>query len=300
MRLFVAILIISLYFLISIRLSAQEPNEYVTNTFRNLTLINMPTDKMPEKGSFVLNIQHRFGEADMNKDFVKDFIGMDLTSNIRFSFAFPVSNSFYVGIGRTKADKTYDLEAKALFLRQRKDNKIPFSLALNASICAASSPFRQNTELYYPDSITPFVYQNKHRLSYHYQLILTRKFGRFFSFDLAPMIHYRNLAKPEQKNLSLAVPMGAKFQTGMFSSILVEYMPVIKPFKGQKSTMAVGYEIATAGHGFQITLSNTNGLLTRDLLVPDRVSDFTKGQFYLGFNIYRRFYIRKPAVTNSN
>lgn len=298
MRLLLAILILNFYFLISIRLSAQEPNDYVTNTFRNHTLINMPTDKMPEKGSFVLNIQHRFGETDVNKNLVKDFLGMDLTSNIRFSFAIPVTNFFYIGIGRTKADKTYDLEAKALFLRQRKDNKIPFSLAFNASVCAISSPFRQSPDLFYPDSITPFVYQNKHRLSYHYQLIITRKFGRFLSFDLAPMIHYRNLAQPGEKNLSLAVPMGAKFQTGMFSSILAEYMPVINPYKGQKSTMAIGYEIATAGHGFQITLSNSNGLLTRDLLVQDHISDFMKGQFYLGFNIYRRFYIRKPTVNS--
>ena len=151
----------------------EEASEKVNNEFRAISLINIKTTRTVPRKSFELNIQHRFGKADIHKDIIKNFIGMDLPSDIRFGFAFPVVKNMYVGIGRTNYTRLLDLEAKYSLLQQTEDNKIPVFVSLYANITARTFDMPNITSnMYLNDTLTPFQYKTSHRLAYFYQIIM--------------------------------------------------------------------------------------------------------------------------------
>ena len=71
-------------------------------------------------------------------------------------------------------------------------------------------------------------------------------------------------------------------------AILFEYDQLITMPEVDKSkpNISLGVEIATSGHAFQIMVGSYKGIIPqRNLVYND--NDFTKGDFFLGFNITR-------------
>lgn len=278
------------------KLYAQSLNPYVDQTFRGIQFVNYPTTETLLKGSFNFNIQHRFGLADVNEDLLKDFLGMDKSSNIRFEFNFPITQHAYIGFGRTKDGKYYDLNAKVRMLRQRKDYRIPVSAAfyVNAAYMSDDFPLVQEDN-FFSDSITPFSYKDSHRWKYQYQLILAHKLTRWCSVEFAPIYVHENIVDINRDNYTLGFPVMARFKVAMFSSILVEYTPVLNKQEDFYDSYALAFEVGTAGHSFQFTLGNSKRILGQNLLTMQN-SDIFDGKFYLGFNIHRRLWLRKSLA----
>lgn len=274
-------------------LVAQQADPYVKMIFGTTRLINQQTVEPVSKGAFDLNIQHRFGQANLKNNLLKNFFGMDLTSNIRFGFSFPLTRNLSVGIGRTKFDKNYDFDVKFIFLKQTKDNRIPVSMGFYHNTAYMSDDFPELPENYYfSDSATVFQYYNSHRLSYNTQLIISRKINNSISVQVTPAVVYRNLVPPGEDNLTFALPMGARVKTGLFSSLLMEYAVIANKPEEFVNLYSIAYEIGTAGHHFQITIGNTSSILDQ-MIYSNGGIDITEGRFYLGFNILRTFWINK-------
>jgi len=191
-------------------LYSQDFDPFVTNSFRSYQVISIPTVKIPDRYALNLNIQHKFGMTNLQNGWFRDFFGTDLTADIRFGFYYRLSPHLMVGVGRTKFNKTYDFEAKYMFLRQRKDNSIPLSAALYANVAARTSDFPPETNLYYPDSVTAFAYKPLHRYTYLYQLLLERKINNWLSVEAAPVWIYRNLTVQDEPHSLFAVPLAAR------------------------------------------------------------------------------------------
>lgn len=277
-------------------LHAQEiiEKEYVSQTFSHWQLVNnQTTEVIPNKG-YEFRIQHRFGAIQMNKDLYKEFLGMDLIANIRISFGYALGNNLYMGVGRTKFNKTYDFEAKYRFLRQTKDNAMPISVAayINAAIWSKDYP-QLTDDYYFADSTTAFAYQFSHRMSYNTQLIVSRKFSDKFSMQVSPILIYKNLAPVGKENHTVVLSASGRFKTGMKSAIIFEYAHALN----NRSTdyvdpISIGVEWATVGHTFQFLISSTQDLIEQDIYTQDSY-DYTEGYFLLGFNIKRTFWRKK-------
>lgn len=276
------------------KLSAQEEiSEKVKNEFRAISLINIKTTRTVPQHSFELNIQHRFGKADIHKDFLKNFFGMDLSSDIRFGFSFPLKSNLYVGIGRTKYTRLLDLDTKYTLLQQTEDNRIPVFVAFYLNVSARTFDAPNITpNMYINDTLTPFVYKNSYRFCYFYQIILSRKFNNAFSALSAPAILHRNLVYNNQPNDIYILPFGGRIKIGFQSSLLFEYTIVFNKPAKVANPYAVGFEIGSAGHVFQITLSSINRISEPYLFVSTGVNPL-KGQFFIGFNIHRTFFLKK-------
>lgn len=273
----------------------------VTKTFYATSLISTQTSEVIPLGQLKFTIKHRFGRTDINKDFLKDFFGMDLSSNIRFGFQVPLTERWYVGVGRTKYEKQYDLESKYALLKQKLDNSMPLNLSLyiDAAIKTDDFPKRlENFNYFQSDSTTEFNYKFNHRMSYNYQIILSRKFAPWLSAQVSPQLIYRNLVAPGKDNMQIAIPMGLRFKVAMFSSIIIDYIPLLNnPNEQRINPWGIGYEIGTPGHSFQFFVSNSPNIMNPHIYSNSR-SDITEGQFYIGFNIHRYLWTKKESSTS--
>lgn len=280
--------------------TAQEtpPPELVTGTFAGSTLINTQTiEVVPKKRSFGFMIQHRFGAVGPDEQSYKQFFGLDLPANIRFSFQYALFNDMHLEIGRSKNGKTWDLSGKARLLKQTVDGAMPVSLTVFGDVALMSDDFPQvSDQMYYGDGVTPFEYRFEHRLSYNAQVIVARRFGEHFSAELAPVITYRNLVPVGGSNLTAAIALGARVKVTPKGSFLLEACPVVlgRNEEEHREPVAIGYEVATLGHVFQIVLASSPEVLEQRIY-PASQSRYDEGYFHLGFNIARILYVKpKP------
>ena len=262
--------------------------EYI-EAFSFSQLINAKTTFIRQTKGFGFGIQHRFGATKFDNNLVKNFLGLDLASNIRFNFEIPVNQRFMLDIGRTRYGKFYDLGGKYLLLKQIVDNRIPISVALYENIAVTTENPPQ-----YSDNATfangqKFEYKFIHRLYYDTQLILSRKFSNRFSALIAAELVWRNLtpATPaNEKAYVIAFPISLRYKTGLTSAIDLEIMP-----NTYHKTMPISlaYEIASSGnHVFQITITNSDRILSQNLFFTPTL-DYLKDGFMLGFNLIRYF-----------
>lgn len=269
--------------------------DYVLGTFATTQLINQQTTEMFPTKSFGFKIQHRFGAFGPDESIYKQFLGLDLPANIRFGFAYPITENLYVEIGRTKFEKTIDLGAKLRLIRQTKDNSSPISFAVYSNMAINTDEFPgvdENT--FYADSVTPFDYLFAHRVSYNTQLIISRKFNNSISLQFAPTFVYHNLANVGMDNYTIALPISGRIKVGLTSSILFEYSPMLnnRAESDHLDPISLGFEIGTAGHIFQLIVSSSNHIIDQHIYSNPQY-DYGAGEILLGFNIKRVFWSKK-------
>lgn len=268
---------------------------YTENVFATTKLINAQTTEMLPKGGWQLMIEHRFGIIGTDSTVYHQFLGMDLPANIRLGAAFPISDRWYWGFGRTKVDKTIDLETKYLILKQTEDNRTPISLAGYVNMMMRTDPFPEEPpNSFFADSLTAFEYKFSHKFSYNAQLIISRKFGNRLSFQVAPVLIYENLVEIGRDNYTMAIPISGRYRFGLLNtSFLFEYAPVLNNTPDEfVNPLSIGVEFGTAGHVFQLTVSSSNFILEKNLYTRSS-GDYTDGEFSLGFNIKRTFWSKK-------
>ncbi|MCB9186489.1 MAG: hypothetical protein H6601_07050 [Flavobacteriales bacterium] len=267
----------------------------IDKSFNGYTIINSQSvDLMRKTRGFGVMIQHRFGTITPDKQAIMQFLGFDLPANIRFGFSYSFCKWFQLDIGRTKTAKMYDLGGKFRIMKQTTDNHLPLSISAYANVAINSDEFPKVSDReFFADSITPFKYRFEHRLYYSIQFMIARKFGNVASAQLSPILTYRNLAPALGSNLAFAIPISARFKVSKKGSILVEYAPVIvgRQRNDHLDPLSIGYEIATAGHVFQIVFSTSKEIL-ENRLYAEPTERYDKGYFLLGFNIMRQIWIR--------
>jgi len=94
------------------------------NTFQSVWIIDNQTVLVPIKGTFEMDIMHRFGVV---KNGYQDFWGFFAPSNIRLGVSYVPIKRLNVGIGITKANLLVDANAKYSIITQTK-GKYPVSV----------------------------------------------------------------------------------------------------------------------------------------------------------------------------
>ena len=282
MKLFYSFLI----FIFSLSAFAQE---YV-NPFKNKQLINAQTTVIPD--GFDFTIMHRFGKIGLNDEFYKQFLGFDLPANVRFSLSYKMSDHAYIGIGRTKIGKTLDVEGKYVFLRQTNNNNMPVSVALYNNTGLNTDAYRGESPIaFFGDSITPFENKFAHRFSYNTQLIISRRFNDKISLQLSPTFIYKNLVEGlEESHHTFVLPFSGKYQYSFGSAILFEYAYKLNNTSENKldNPFSLGFEFGTAGHVFQVFMSNSYYIRETNIYTEEPYNFYDKpNEFVLGFNIRR-------------
>ena len=250
---------------------------YTTAIFKTNRIINLHSIENTAPGVMDFKISHRFGSVN---DGFYDLFGLD-EARMRLGLDLGITNRLAIGVGRSNHNKVYDGFVKYKLLRQRNDNKMPLSLAavlgMGISTVKWSDPARDN--------------KFTSRLYYLSQLLIARKFSEGFSMQLTPTLLHRNLvATSAEKNDVIAIGVGLRQKLTRRISINAEYIYTL-PDQLQSTNMdaiAIGFDIETGGHVFQLHFTNSQGMNER-AFITDTYGDWSNLAVHFGFNITRVF-----------
>lgn len=253
----------------------------VRSTFETTSLIDNPTIMGPVKGQLQLNILHRFGLINANG--ISDIFGIYAGSNIRMGLNYGITDRIMIGVGTTSVKKLQDVNWKVALVQQNRSGSVPISVSYfgNVGIDARAK-----------EDIGLNRFRELHRFSYFNQIIVARKFTEAISLQVAPTFVYYNAVDTSYKNVNYGVSLGGRVKISDSKAIIFEYDQPLSKAKyadfNAKPNLALGLEIGTATHAFQIFASTARGIVPQENFVYNQ-NDFSKGDFSFGFNITVRF-----------
>ena len=251
----------------------------VEAAFKGTRVVNAQSLEIPRPQIFQFMIQHRFGAIENG---FYDLFGMD-DASIRFDLQYGFTDRLSLGIGRSTLNKTYDLLVKAKLLRQMSGPKgFPVSvlwfsnLGINTQRKAESDPAVKD------------AFAN--RLSYAHQFIIGRKFNNILTLEILPTLIHRNLVPTkDDKHDLLSIGVAGRWKLSNRFSINSDYfLPIGKRDGNFQNGWAIGMDIETGGHVFQIMLTNARGSY-EGAYIEEATGKLAEGTVYLGFNISRVF-----------
>jgi hypothetical protein len=264
----------------------------VKNTFNSVWLIDNQTVMVPIKGTFEMDILHRFGTI---KKGYEDFYGFFAPSNIRLGFSYVPINDLMIGLSITKQNMTWEGTAKYAIIKQTK-GRYPVSVTYFGDI-AWDSRDKDNFR-YFSD-----------RFMYFHQVMIARKITPKLSLQVSPSLSHINVVngyfrseptgKPapdslrsvidgEMKHDHFAMAFLGRYQIKPSMAIIVNVdQPLTKHVTGNpRPNVSFGLELSTSAHAFQFFLGNYAAITPQRNNYFNR-NDYTNGEFLIGFNITR-------------
>ncbi len=277
--------------LFSVSLFSQNTT-YATETFRDTRVINGQSSETSVQGQMKFIISHRFGDIYEKNAYsvLYNFFGFSGGANMRIGLDYGITNWLEVGAGRSNLDKTYDGFVKAKLLKQSSgDKNFPFTLTLCSGMSVITDTTSDLVDPYFADG---FGFSN--------QLILARKFNDAFSFQLMPTHIHRNLVDlNSDPNDVIAIGAATKIRISKSVDFTAEYyytLPDQLP-TGYDNSLAIGVDLITKGHVFQLQFTNSPYLIPEHFIgktqgsIVENVDGKTEINIRFGFNITRTFKI---------
>lgn len=228
-------------------------------------------------------ILHRFGEVNGG---AYTLFGID-QANIRLAFDYGITDRLQIGLARSSVGKVYDGSLKYKILAQSKGKKsMPFSLGYYGNVAINTLEWANpNRDNFFTS-----------RLTFFNQLNISRKFGDVLSLQVSPTMVHQNLVGPKAyDNTIYALGVSGSIKISRSVRFNFETYPRLTG-RDQLSNaglktydyLALGFDIETGGHVFQLMFSNGNGMLEQQM-VRETTTTWTDAGIRLGFNISRTF-----------
>jgi hypothetical protein len=269
----------------------------VKGTFKSTKLINSHTNETIYKNELDFKVDHRFGDIAGTNGGIKQFFGLDNSTDIRIGFEYGLSDNLTIGLARAKGatsvQQLYEGSVKYRLLQQSVDGSVPAAITLfGSNTIAAVEASEDPTSATAYDSFTD-------RMNYVAQVIIARKFTSNFSFEITPTYIHRNFTPFRDQNTIFAVGAGGRMKVSKRMALVVDYS---LPFRNKEdkayleernqvkfyNPLGVGLEIETGGHVFHLNFTNATAIQEMQY-IPSTTSSWLKGQYRWGFSISRRF-----------
>ena len=271
----------------------------VKNTFQSIWIIDDQSVMVPVKGTFEMDMQHRFGSVQNGSS---DLFGIYGISDIRLGVDYAPINNLYIGTGITKTKMLWDGSVKYAIIKQTK-HKFPVSVTYYGNMAYDT---RKDPAKFL------FTYGTQ-RLSYFNELIVARKITDKFSVQVSASVSHQNSVNgyytvydsttktvfKDQKFDMFAFAVCARYKLTNTTSFIVDYdQPLTKqPTANPSPNLAFGFEFNTSGHTFQFFAANYTLLNPQQNNLYNTNSPFgytqtggvkmPGGQYVIGFNITR-------------
>jgi hypothetical protein len=257
---------------------------------KSLRIINMHGAAGLPKGQSEMFIQHRFGNFGSG---AYNWYGLD-QSYMRLGFDFGLSNRLTTGVSRSSMNKIADAYFKYQFKGKATDTA-------NTENVMASwySNISVNTQAKASISSEPFYFSN--RLRFINTLIITKNVNDRLLLAVTPSLVHINLVDAANESNDIAV-MGAYGRMKLSNRYAVT-AEIQKPFLQrmpspsgalkdvsvpQDPYLGLGFEIFTAKHMFQLSVSNAQSM-NEAFFTTQSNGSFELKNLRFGFNIVRRW-----------
>lgn len=253
----------------------------VAETFNSSLMLDRQTVNGPREKGLELIIHHRFGTMQNG---LTDIFGIYAPSNIRLGLDYGITEKLSVGVGTEKNNKLQEFHAKYAILTQTRKNEIPVSVSYYVNMALDARPAEVFGENY--------AFTN--RLSYFHQLIIARKFSEKLSVLITPEYSHFNAVDSIYQNDVFGLGAAVKYNAFGNFNIIMEYdqpMPLSMVRYYQtfpKPNMALGFEIATGTHCFQLFAANYDKITPQKNLAYN-FNETSKGEILVGMNVLVRF-----------
>jgi hypothetical protein len=258
-------------------------NPDVFQTFMAPRNINFYTVESLSPGELHYSIMHTFGEVNSGPG---SLWGIDNGANVRFSFEYGLSDRLSLGFGRSSLDRVYDFTSRVAILRQKKNNSIPVSISLipMMGINTLSLDFLDD----------PYTLSD--RLNFSIFMPVARKFNDQLSLQFMPVYSHFNRVGPELNLVSSEINdyfgagVGGRYKFTRSSAITFQFIQPFSEADHVEPNLAIGIDIETGGHVFQMFFSTTRAL-SESYIIAGSNGNFFEREFRFGFNINRLFSI---------
>lgn len=248
--------------------------------FESSFIIDNPTNVLFNKNSLEVQMGHRFGIINGDKNDMAGFWG---DSNIRIGLSYAILDRLTIGYGTTRKSRLQDFNWKLSLLQQTRANKMPISLSYYGNFVVDARK---------PDNRFYYIQQ---RYSFFNQLIIAKRFNSNISLQIAPSVSHFNSVPDGMKNDRVAVAFGGRIKVSPQTAIIFDYSQPITQFENTDPTsmadlnlpgVSLGVEFSTSAHAFQIFITNYDGIVPQQNYMYN-TNDFFSGDILVGFNITR-------------
>ena len=208
--------------------------------FSSEKAINANTTEMVGKGKMDFKVSHSFDDLAGSKGGIKDFFGLDNSTDVRIGFHLGITDRFNINVARAKGNgaigrwrgpELYEIALKFLLAQQfENDPRHPLAIALFASNVISSANIKYNpprdpvTQASLDTSLNQlYTYEDfGDRMSQVLQLIFARKMGKV-SLLLSPtLVHTGHVALHDQ-NTIFALGSAIRVPIGRSVNLLVDH-----------------------------------------------------------------------------
>lgn len=281
---------------LSLQLTAQEKK--AVQIFSSEKAINANTPETVGKGKMAFKVFHNFGDIAGKGGGIKNFFGLDNSTDVRIAFQVGLGKRFDLIAARSKGagpqQRSFEAGLKYKLLEQMdNDPSHPLSVALFANTVIATNkasafPNQENSYKDFSDRVSNVL-----------QLIIARKMGKI-SLQLNPTFLTRGYAiSYDQKSM---FALGGAIRLPLVENKLNLLVDYFHPFRRQavadsfkvndnfefSDPLGIGFEIITSGHVFRLNFANTTEIL-ENRFIPRTITSWGKGQFRWCFAISRTF-----------
>lgn len=269
---------------LTFKLSAQ-PAPYI---FQDRKIINSFSTETLEKRILDFRILHRFGDIAGNNGGWQNFYGLENAQDISIGFDYGLRDDLLIGFNRAKGagplKRLVNAYVKYKVAGKNPENFYPTAVTFLAYASLSTMPKsdEENAINFFPKFI--------HRMTYHIQGMVARKFTDNFSGQFNFGYTHRNYVNTDEENVILNIGLAGRLRISRSLAIILEgNYPIRLDQVDTEIPLGIGLEWETGGgHIFQINLTNSSGLSEPDYLGYTR-SSWQEGEFRLGFTISRKF-----------
>ena len=250
----------------------KEKEKLERAAFESSYIIDNPTNVVLSKKALEVQMQHRFGTFNNDKN---DLVGLWGLSNIRLGVAYGIHERVTIGFGTTKDNRYQDFNLKGAILRQTRSEKMPVSVSYYGNFTISALP-KENFE------------HVESRWSFFNQLIVSRRFTPEFSASGTLSVSHYNVVENTMRNDMVAFSLGGRYKISPNTAIIVDYSQPLTEFikDNPHPGISLGVEFGTSAHAFQLFVTNNHGIVPQDNYMFN-TNDFFNGDILFGFNITR-------------
>jgi hypothetical protein len=255
-----------------------EAREYFP--FLGWRVINLPTSRRLAPSSLLMMIGHRFNPR-LDSGY-ETFFGLDGSGIIFLGLGFAATDGLVIHVGRSNADNDVEFGLQYEVLRQL-DRGPPVSIGVRGTV---------NWFTEKPPGGESVFRSEAFKLSS--QVVISHALGDRAGVSLVPGVLFNPAMDIDDEPPVITVGLGGRLRVAGNTSLLLEWVPVVSGFArtatfgnpNRFDSWGTGLEIATAGHVFQIVMTNSVGIAT-DQYMRGGDLDVSKAHVRLGFNIFR-------------
>lgn len=258
----------------------------VESTFKSPKLVLLQTNETQKRLNLTFWIAHRFGDIGGESGGIRSLYGLDAATDIHFGFDYGITDDFTLGIGRSRFNEAYNLQAKYRLIRQ-----VVGSMPVSVTVYGQSSWITRR-EFFENE------FENEgERISHFLQVILAKKFSSSFSMMLNPgYLLGHNAQDPGDKENFFVLGIGGRMKLTKRLSLIADYTWVNDLDRpgdldgAYTNPLGVGLEIETGGHVFSLNFQNSK-YITENNFIPNTRESWSDGEVRFGFSISRNFYL---------